>query len=272
MAAKRGASTRPDMATILGIVLALGGIVGGLLLEKGSVKDIAQYTAAIIVFGGTMGAVLVNTPTRTLLSAVTSLKDVFFERAMHPVQIIDEILVFATKARKQGIVSLDQDAEAIADPFLQKAIRLAVDGSDLEELKGMMELEIELNEAHAEEAAKVFDSGGGYAPTIGIIGAVLGLIQVMKNLSNIEEVGHGIAVAFVATVYGVGLSNIFLLPAGAKIRGRAAMDRRLRELMLEGVVGIMEGSNPKMIRNKLSAYLLGEADNGAAKDSTPKAA
>jgi chemotaxis protein MotA len=272
MAAKHGASTRPDLATLLGIVLALGGIVGGLLLEKGSVKDIAQYTAAIIVFGGTAGAVLVNTPTSVLLSAFKSLKDVFFERAMHPEQVIDEIIVFATKARKQGIVSLDQDAESITDPFLQKAIRLAVDGSDLEELKSMMELEIELSESHAEEAAKVFDSGGGYAPTIGIIGAVLGLIQVMKNLSNIEEVGHGIAVAFVATVYGVGLSNIFLLPAGAKVRGRAALDRRMRELMLEGVIGVMEGSNPKMIRNKLSAYLFGKAESGTKKDPTPKAA
>jgi chemotaxis protein MotA len=256
MADKRGSSMRPDPATLLGILLAMGGIVGGLLLEKGSIQDIAQYTAALIVLGGTGGAVLVNTPTRTLVSAFRHLKEVFFERPVRPAEMIEEILVFATKARKQGIVSLDQDAEHIADPFLQKAIRLAVDGTDLEELRGMMDLEIDLHEARAEEAAKVFDSGGGYAPTIGIIGAVLGLIQVMKNLSNIEEVGHGIAVAFVATVYGVGLANIFLLPAGSKIRGRAALDRQMRELMLDGVVSILEGSNPKMIRNKLSAYVV----------------
>lgn len=272
MAEKRGASMRPDPATLLGILLAVGGIVGGLLLEKGSIQDIAQYTAALIVLGGTAGAVLVNTPARTLLSAIAHLKEVFFERPMRPARIIDEILVFATKARKQGIVSLDQDAEYITDPFLQKAIRLAVDGTDLEELKAMMELEIDLHEAHAEEAAKVFDSGGGYAPTIGIIGAVLGLIQVMKNLSNIEEVGHGIAVAFVATVYGVALANVFLLPAGAKIRGRAAMDRRMRELMLDGVLSILEGSNPKMIRNKLSAYVVGGVRNSAANDPNRQAA
>jgi len=272
MAERHGASMRPDPATLLGILLAVGGIVGGLLLEKGSIQDIAQYTAALIVLGGTGGAVLVNTPARTLLSALSHLKEVFFERPERPARIIDEILVFATKARKQGIVSLDQDAEHIADPFLQKALRLAVDGTDLEELKAMMELEIDLHEAHAEEAAKVFDSGGGYAPTIGIIGAVLGLIQVMKNLSNIDEVGHGIAVAFVATVYGVGLANIFLLPAGAKIRGRAGLDRRMRELMLDGVVSILEGSNPKMIRNKLSAYVVGGERRGAANDPNRQAA
>ncbi len=272
MAASRGGSMRPDPATLLGILLAMGGIVGGLLLEKGSIQDIAQYTAALIVLGGTLGAVLVNTPTRTLVSALGHLKEVFFERPAHPAQIIDEILVFATKARKQGIVSLDQDADYIADPFLQKALRLAVDGTDLEELRGMMELEIDLLEARAEEAAKVFDSGGGYAPTIGIIGAVLGLIQVMKNLSDIDQVGHGIAVAFVATVYGVGLANVFLLPAGAKIRGRAALDRRTRELMLDGVVSIMEGSNPKMIRNKLSAYVAGGVQSGSPSDSSRQAA
>jgi len=197
----------------------------------------------------------VNTPLDTLKTAISQLKSVLFERNSRAAALIDEIIVYATKARKQGIVSLESDANAIADPFLQKAINLAVDGTDLDDLKAMMELEIELAEHAAENAAKVFDSGGGYAPTIGIIGAVLGLIQVMKNLANLEEVGHGIAVAFVATVYGVGLANVFLLPAGGKIRARAAKDRVLRELALTGVIGIVEGANPKLIRNKLNAYL-----------------
>ena len=150
----------------------------------------------------------------------------------------------------------------VTDPFMRKALNLAVDGTDLEELRSIMELEIDLHEAYSEEAAKVFDAGGGYAPTIGIIGAVLGLIQVMKNLNNISEVGHGIAVAFVATIYGVALANVFLLPAGSKIRGRAALERRLRELVLTGVIAILEGSNPKMIRNKLEAYLGNSASPG----------
>jgi chemotaxis protein MotA len=168
---------------------------------------------------------------------------------------VEELIVFATKARKQGIVSLESDANQVADPFLKKALNLAVDGTDLEELRAMMELEIDLHEADAEAAARVFDCGGGYSPTIGIIGAVLGLIQVMKNLTDITEVGHGIAVAFVATVYGVALANVFLLPAGSKIRGRAGIDRRYRELIPDGMIGILEGANPKLIRNKLDAYM-----------------
>jgi chemotaxis protein MotA len=254
MAASEG-GLRPDLATVGGLVLAVTGIVGGLILEKGSVRDIAQFTAALIVLGGTVGAVMVNTPLDTLKAAVAQLRVVLFERNSQAPAMIDEIIVYATKARKQGIVSLESDANGIADPFLQKAINLAVDGTDLDDLKAMMELEIDLAEDAAESAARVFDSGGGYAPTIGIIGAVLGLIQVMKNLANLEEVGHGIAVAFVATVYGVGLANVFLLPAGGKIRARAAKDRLLRELALTGVIGIVEGANPKLIRNKLNAYL-----------------
>jgi chemotaxis protein MotA len=246
---------RPDVTSIVGIILAACGIVGGLILEKGNVRDIAQYTAAVIVLGGTGGALMISTPLHALVSSVAHLRVVFFERTIKPGEVIDQLIVFATKARKQGIVSLENDALQVADPFMRKALNLAVDGTDLEELRSIMEQEIELHEAHSEEAAKVFDAAGGYSPTIGIIGAVLGLIQVMKNLSNISEVGHGIAVAFVATIYGVALANVFLLPAGSKIRGRAAMERRLREMVLAGVISILEGSNPKMIRNKLEAYV-----------------
>lgn len=246
---------RPDFTSFFGIILAACGIVGGLILEKGSVRDIAQYTAALIVLGGTGGALLISTPMHALISAVGHLRMVFFERSIKPDLVIDQLIVFATKARKQGIVSLENDALQVSDPFMRKALNLAVDGTDLEELRAIMEQEIELHESYSEEAAKVFDTAGGYSPTIGIIGAVLGLIQVMKNLSNIAEVGHGIAVAFVATIYGVALANVFLLPAGSKIRGRAASERRLREMVLAGVISILEGSNPKMIRNKLEAYV-----------------
>lgn len=264
------AALRPDLATIGGLVLAVGGIIGGLVLEKGSVKDIAQFTAALIVLGGTAGAVMVNTPLGTLMAALGQAKTVVFERTHHPAALIEEIIVYATKARKQGIISLESDAANVTDPFLQKALNLAVDGTDLDDLKAMMELEIDLAEHAAEDAAKVFDSGGGYSPTIGIIGAVLGLIQVMKNLANLEEVGHGIAVAFVATVYGVGLANLVLLPAGGKIRARAAKDRQLRELALAGVIGIIEGANPKLIRAKLNAYVHGKAHETSV-STTPTA-
>jgi chemotaxis protein MotA len=168
--------------------------------------------------------------------------------------MIEQVIGFATKARKNGLVSLEQEALTIEDPFLKKALTLAVDGTDLLEIRKMLELQICLEEENAEAEAKVFECAGGYAPTVGIIGAVMGLIQVMKNLANIDEVGHGIAVAFVATVYGVGLANLFLLPAASKIKARAHAEIERKELILEGVAGIVEGLNPKLIRSKLECY------------------
>jgi chemotaxis protein MotA len=168
--------------------------------------------------------------------------------------MIAQIVDYSAKARKNGIVSLEQVADDAPDPFLRKALTLAVDGTDLQELRKMMELEILMEEHHAEAEAKIFEGAGGYAPTIGIIGAVLGLIQVMKDLADIEKVGHGIATAFVATIYGVGFANLFFLPAAGKIRARAHEKAQMRELILEGVIGIVEGYNPKLIRSKLEAY------------------
>jgi chemotaxis protein MotA len=248
------AGARPDFATVGGILLAFGGIVGGLLMEGGKIKDISQLTAAFIVLGGTFGAVMVSTPIRTLSGAAMRLIHVLMDNTQSPDAVIEELIGYATKARKNGLVSLEAEALEIQDPFLRKALTLAVDGTDLQELRNMMQLEIETVENRALAEARVFESAGGYSPTIGIIGAVMGLIQVMKNLANIEEVGRGIAVAFVATVYGVGLANIILLPAATKIRSRIEWETEMKQLKLDGVVGIVEGLNPKLIRSKLDAY------------------
>ncbi len=252
--ARKKPGARPDLATLGGLALAVGGIIGGLLLEGGKVQDVSQVTAALIVLGGTLGAVMVTTPIAVLLRAARKLGSVFMDAAQAPDALIEEILTYATKARKHGVVALEHDAAAVEDPFLRKALNLAVDGTDLQELRKMMELEVAVEEQLGEAEAKVYEAAGGYAPTIGIIGAVLGLIQVMKHLENIEEVGKGIAVAFVATVYGVGSANLFFLPAGNKLRARLQQRLQLRELMLDGVVGIVEGLNPKLIKVKLEAY------------------
>lgn len=268
----KAAGSRPDAATIGGVVLALGGIIGGLILEGGSLKDISQFTAGMIVLGGTFGAVLVSTPLHTLIGALGRMKNVFFERPSSAESLITEIIGYASKARKNGLVSLESDAETISDPFLKKALTLAVDGADLEEIRKIMELAITVDEQRAEAEAKVFESAGGYAPTIGIIGAVLGLIQVMKNLANIDEVGRGIAVAFVATVYGVGVSNLLLLPMANKIRARAHQDVEMQELILGGVVGIVEGLNPKLLNSKLEAYTAHAVKSKASKAQPARAA
>ena len=274
-ASRRAGGGRPDVATLCGLGLAFGGIVGGLILEGGTIAEVLQPTAAMIVFGGTIGAVMVATPLRVVLAAVRELFSVFFEKQQDPEAVIEQIIGFATKARKNGIVSLEEEAEAVEDRFLRKALTLAVDGTELQEIRKMMELEIVLEEQRAEARAKVFEQAGGYAPTIGIIGAVMGLIQVMKHLANIDEVGKGIAVAFVATIYGVGSANIFFIPSANKIRARAHAASQLRELMLEGIAGIVEGLNPKLIRSKLEAYVqAGQAPAGkksAAKESAAPA-
>jgi chemotaxis protein MotA len=278
--AKKKAGMKPDIATAVGIVLALAGILGGLILEKGQIQDILQGTAAMIVLGGTFGAVLITNPLPVVVRAFGGLSKVFMEAASSTPETIELLIHFATKARKNGIVSLETEAAEIADPFLRKALGLAVDGTDLQEIRKMMETDILLAEQAVESEAKVWEAAGGYAPTVGIIGAVLGLIQVMKHLEDIKEVGHGIAVAFVATVYGVGTANILFLPMANKIRSRLRAASLRQEMTLEGVVGIVEGLNPTLIRLKLNSYddqpkakTKGKAKPAEAKSaSVPKAA
>jgi chemotaxis protein MotA len=250
----RRARRRPDFSTLFGISLALGGLIGGLLLEHGNIQDIAQTTAALIVLGGTFGAVLVTTPLHVVLRAFRRLGDVFLDSAESHSAVIDNLIWFASKARRDGIVSLEADADMIPDPFLHKALNLAVDGTDLQELRKMMEIDLAQSEQAHEAEAKVWEAAGGYAPTIGIIGAVMGLIQVMKHLDDMKAVGHGIAVAFVATVYGVGSANIFFLPAANKLRAKLRETIALQEMILEGVAAIVEGLNPTLIRLKLESF------------------
>jgi chemotaxis protein MotA len=247
-----------DAATMAGIILALAGILGGLLLERGSIQDVAQTTAAMIVFGGTLGAVLVTTPMPVFRRALDGLKQVFLTGDDAMAGRIDTLIDFAGKARRYGIVSLESEAAELPDPFLRKAMGLAVDGTDLTELRKIMEIDIAFSEQAGEAEARVWEAAGGYAPTIGIIGAVMGLIQVMKHLEDIKAVGHGIAVAFVATVYGVGSANIFFLPAANKLRARHRAATLLKEATLEGVLGIVEGLNPTLLRTKLSSFSLPE--------------
>ncbi|MEO8098838.1 MAG: flagellar motor protein [Acidobacteriota bacterium] len=243
-----------DIGTFVGLVVAFGAILGGLLMEGGRIADITQLTAALIVLGGTLGAVMIATPPRVLKGALKRLAGVVKDPAPPIAELLEELIEYATQARKLGLVSLEDSTAAVSDPFLKKGLMLAVDGSDLQEIRSLLEMETDLEEARAEAEAKVFEGAGGYAPTIGIIGAVLGLIQVMKNLANIDEVGHGIAVAFVATVYGVGLSNLVLLPVAQKIKARAHAEAKRRELIMEGIAGIVEGLNPKLLRLKLEAF------------------
>jgi chemotaxis protein MotA len=244
-----------DKASIGGVILALAGIIAGLLMEGGNLGQILQPTAALIVFGGTMGAVLLQFPLTIVLAAFGRLAHVFTAPRKHNEQLIKLLVSFANKARRDGVVSLDSDLQTIEDPFLKQALMLAVDGTEPAELRKIMRVSLDSTSESEDRLPAVFESAGGFSPTIGILGAVLGLIQTMQHLDDIAEVGHGIAVAFVATIYGVGAANLFFLPFAGKMRIRMRDAALRREMMLEGVVSILEGSNPRMLEVKLSGFL-----------------
>jgi chemotaxis protein MotA len=254
-----------DFASIGGIIIALVAILGAMMMEGGNIGQVTQLTAAIIVIGGTMGAVLVQFPLAIFISALKGTMGVFLHKGADAEVMLNQIVEFANKARKSGIVSLDSDLATVKDQFLKQGLMLAVDGTESSEVRKIMQLEIDNKSEMEEKVPQVLESAGAFAPTIGIIGAVLGLIQVMQHLDNIDEVGKGIAVAFVATIYGVALSNLFFLPAAGKLKIRHKEHVMLQEMMLEGVISILEGLNPRMIETKLRTYLA----HGAAE---PKAA
>ena len=258
-----------DKASFAGIFLALGGILAGLLVEGGNLGQILQPTAAMIVLGGTLGAVLLQFPMRTVAAAFARTAHAFAPPRKQHDQTIQMLVNFANKARRSGVVSLDSDLQSIDDPFLRQALMLAVDGTEPTDLRNIMQVSLDCISESEDRLPAVFESAGGFAPTIGILGAVLGLIQVMHHLDNMQEVGRGIAVAFVATVYGVGIANLFFLPLAGKLRLRIREDYMEREMMIEGVVSILEGMNPRMLEVKLGGFV---EDNSSGKDRLERAA
>jgi chemotaxis protein MotA len=255
-----------DKASIGGATLAITGVIAGLLIEGGSLRQILQPTAALIVFGGTMGAVLLQFPVTTVGAAFGRLIHVFRAPGKENDALVRKLVFFANKARKNGIVSLDAELKTIDDPVFRQALMLAVDGTEPVELRKIMRLNLDSRTERDDRLPSVFESAGGFSPTIGILGAVLGLIQVMQHLDNIQEVGRGIAVAFVATIYGVGAANLFFLPFAGKMRIQFREEHLRREMMLEGVISILEGMNPRMLDAKLTGFLSDSkhSDRGAA--------
>jgi chemotaxis protein MotA len=244
-----------DIASIGGLALALIGILVGMMIEGGNIGQILQPTAALIVMGGTVGAVLLQFPLNVFLAAIRGFLGVFLHRGADGEATLNQLVEFANKARKNGIVSLDADLANVADPFLKRALMLAVDGTEPSEVRKIMRMELDNKAEYEEKIPQVFESAGGFSPTVGIIGAVLGLIQVMQHLDNIDEVGKGIATAFVATIYGVALANLICLPAAGKLKIRQSDERMVKEMMLEGVTSILEGMNPRMVETKLRTFL-----------------
>jgi chemotaxis protein MotA len=244
-----------DIATIIGLVMGFGAVFGGAALEGLHMGALIQPTAAIIVLGGTAAATIVSFPLATLLTAVKDLKKVFLPPKDDPEAVIKNIINYAAKARRNGLISLEQEAQTVKDSFTKKGISLVVDGIDPQKLRETLEIELSSFEAHSKGSAEVFESAGGFAPTIGIIGAVLGLIHVMNNLSDSSKLGGGIAVAFVATIYGLMTANIICIPFGTKLKHRLKEELLQKEMVIEGLIAIQNGENPHFIEQKLRAYM-----------------
>ncbi len=243
-----------DILTLLGIIFAFAAIIGGNAMEGGHLDSLLQFTAFLIVFGGTLGAVMVQTPLNVFLHSIKLLVWIFIPPKLDPETTLQKIVEWSQIARKEGLLGLENIAEEESEPFIQKCLQLLVDGNEPEGIRGTMEITITTQESFDIKGSKVYESMGGYSPTVGIIGAVLGLIHVMNNLADPSTLGPGIAVAFVATIYGVGMANLFLLPAAAKLKTIISDRSHIQEMIVEGVVAIAEGENHRNIEAKLRGY------------------
>ncbi|VAX27379.1 Flagellar motor rotation protein MotA [hydrothermal vent metagenome] len=245
-----------EKSSLIGIALGASALVGGTLLEGGNITFILQPAAALIVFGGTLGATLLSFTLRDVLLALGSLKDVFFEQESTSYDAcINQIVSLSHLSRKKGLVAIEPRLVDINDPFLRKTLSLAIDGISPRLLRETLEEEILTFEDARLRQSRVFETAGGFAPTIGIIGAVIGLIHVMQNLSEPAKLGQGIAVAFVATVYGVGVANLLLLPISKKLKNSLMKELKFRTMIVEAVIGIQSGINPHYLREKLLAFV-----------------
>jgi chemotaxis protein MotA len=244
-----------DILSILGVIIGFAALIGGNFMEGGSWQSLLNGPAAVIVLGGTFGAAMLQTPWVHLKRAGFILRWVFKPPRNIFQDGIAKVVRWAVAARKEGLLGLETIAETEADKFAQKGLQLLVDGSEPESIRRVMETEMIVNEQRDLDAVRFYESMGGYSPTIGIIGAVMGLIHVMRNLADPNELGPGIAIAFVATIYGVAFANLFLLPIANKLKMCVHEHSQYCELVIEGIIAIAEGENPRTIEMKLDGYL-----------------
>ena len=243
-----------DSISLIGITLALAAILVGQVLEWGHVGSLVQPTAFLIVIGGTLGAVMLQSSLQVFRTGMQMVRWVFVPPMLDHAALIAQVVSWSVVARKEGLLSLESQIPGIEDPFVRKGLQLLVDGIEPERLREVLEVEIDSWESQMKQGAKIWEAAGGYAPTIGILGAVMGLIHVMENLSDPSKLGSGIAVAFVATIYGVGSANLIFLPVAKKLLGVIGALTSMREMLMDGLVGIANGDNPRIIESRLSGY------------------
>ncbi|MCK6390869.1 MAG: flagellar motor protein [Azonexus sp.] len=244
-----------DKISVSGLLIGLIAILGGQLLEGGSASSLVQPTALLIVLGGTLGAVLLQSPLPVFRRGVSMARWVWFPPVLDSKKTIDQLLTWSQLSRREGLLALEKLLPGVKDDFAKKGLQLLVDGADPERIRELMEVDIDSYESEWRASAKIWESAGGYSPTIGILGAVMGLIHVMENLSDPTKLGAGIAVAFVATIYGVGLANLVYLPIAGKLKYYIGRMVSQREMFVDGLVGIAQGDNPRIIESRLKGYV-----------------
>ncbi len=244
-----------DLATIIGIVLAWGAFLGSIIMEGGDVKALVNPSAALLVFGGTLGASMICFPLSTVTSLPQVVKNAFTAKKEDVAHIIQMLVGFAEKARREGLLALEDEAHSVDDPFLRKGIQLAIDGTDPELVREIMQTDIAFLGSRHHEGANLFSTMGGFAPTLGVIGTVSGLVHMLANLSDPSSMGPSIAAAFIATLYGVCSANLLFLPLGNKLKAVSHEEVLVREIMTEGILSIQAGDNPRIVEEKLKAFL-----------------
>jgi chemotaxis protein MotA len=244
-----------DLGLLLGLVVAVVSIIGADVMDGGSLAALLNPSAAVLVIGGTIGATAVSHALGDVLSIPALLARALRDRRSHPEAVIQRLVDFAVKARREGLLSLETELAGLDEPFLKRGLQMVVDGADPDMVRGVLETEIASVERRNRAGAHIFETAGGYAPTMGIIGTVMGLIHVLSNLNDASKLGPAIATAFLATFYGIATANVFWLPIGAKLKSKGGAELADRELMLEGILSIQRGDNPSIVRDKLSVYL-----------------
>jgi len=244
-----------DGLSLFGLFLGIAAILVGQHLEGGHISSLLNGPAIIIVLGGTLGAVMLQSPYSVFVRGMRMLVWAFFPPKIHNEDAIEKLVSWSNIARKEGLLGLENIEDSEQDPFTRKGLQLLVDGSEPDNIRTILEVEIITKDHHDNQAARIFESMGGYSPTIGIIGAVMGLIQVMNNLSDPSKLGSGIAVAFIATIYGVAAANLVFLPIANKLKNIVHARSQYKEMIVEGMVSIAEGENPRNIETKLFGFI-----------------
>lgn len=249
------ARSSADATTVGGLLIGVGCLLTALWLEGGHLQQLVNVPAALIVLGGTFGATLIGLNAQQLRDLPRILRQAFVRDGIEVFQTIRLLVTLSDKARRDGLLSLESDANNTQDEFLKRALQLAIDGTDPELVRDILQMEVAFLEERHRQGEQIFVSMGGYAPTMGVLGTVMGLIHMMSRIENPSMMGPAIATAFVATLYGVSSANLLFLPIASKLRARHAEEVLLREIIVEGVLAIQSGENPRIVEQRLRAFL-----------------